>query len=116
MRIDLRFVDDVGCGDESIDVVVCIKSDACRINGASSSQFNELGINLDEEINLIVVRNVGAENTLLVKRIDFGSTKRSGEVLDGRNGLIKYFMIMMMMVMLMTIVVVVMMVVISFML
>jgi hypothetical protein len=116
MRIDLRFVDDVGCGDKSIDVVVCTKSDACRVDGASSGQFDELGINLDEEINLIVVRNVGAKNTLFVKRIYFGSTKRSGQVLDSRNRLVVNFMIVVMMVILMMILVVVVMMVISLML
>jgi len=65
---------------------------------------------------LIVVRNVGAEKTFFVERIYFGSTKRSGEVLDSRNGWIVYFMIVVMMFLLMTTVIVVMMVVISFML
>jgi hypothetical protein len=55
MSVDLRFVDDVGCGDKCINVVVCIERDSCCINGASTSLFNEFGIDLDEKIYLIVV-------------------------------------------------------------
>jgi hypothetical protein len=50
---------------------------------------------------------------LLVKRVDFGATKRSGEVLNYRNGWIEFFMIVVMIVMMMMLVV---MMVVSFML
>jgi cell division protein FtsX len=50
---------------------------------------------------------------LLVERVDFGATKRSGEVLNCRNGWIEFLVIVVMMVMMILVVV---MMVISFML
>lgn len=59
MGVNLGLVNNIGSGNESIYVIVCIRSDACIIAGASSSDGDEVIVYLDKEINLVTVWTLG---------------------------------------------------------